>query len=127
MPNSDSDPRVFFSAERTLLAWLRSGLTIIGIGFVVARFGLYLRVLSPKLPPHPYETSFPLSAVLGIAFVVVGSLAIFAAAIQYYRFVAALSPPALPSAYSKRIALIVSVVVAMLGVALAAYLLMTSM
>ena len=38
-----SDPRIFFAAERTLLAWLRSGLTVIGLGFVVARFGLFLR------------------------------------------------------------------------------------
>ena len=28
-----SDPRVFFAAERTLLAWLRTGLTLIGLGF----------------------------------------------------------------------------------------------
>lgn len=36
MPISDSDPRVFFAAERTLLAWLRTGLTIIALGFVIA-------------------------------------------------------------------------------------------
>ena len=33
---NDSDPRVFFAAERTLLAWIRTGLTIIALGFVVA-------------------------------------------------------------------------------------------
>ena len=32
-----SDPRVFFAAERTLLAWVRTGLTIMAFGFVVAR------------------------------------------------------------------------------------------
>ncbi len=36
MPISDSDPRVFFAAERSLLAWLRTGLTIIALGFVIA-------------------------------------------------------------------------------------------
>ena len=45
MPISDSDPRVFFAAERTLLAWLRTGLTIIALGFVVSRFGLFVRLL----------------------------------------------------------------------------------
>ncbi|HAB15828.1 MAG TPA: hypothetical protein DCE44_05190, partial [Verrucomicrobiales bacterium] len=39
-----ADPRVFFAAERTLLAWIRTGLTIMGFGFVVARFGLFLRL-----------------------------------------------------------------------------------
>ncbi|WP_320150999.1 DUF202 domain-containing protein [uncultured Tolumonas sp.] len=36
MPISDSDPRVFFATERSLLAWLRTGLTIIALGFVIA-------------------------------------------------------------------------------------------
>ena len=40
-----SDPRVFFAAERTLLAWVRSGLTMMAFGFVVARFGLFLGLL----------------------------------------------------------------------------------
>jgi putative membrane protein len=30
MPIADNDPRVFFAAERTLLAWLRTGLTVMG-------------------------------------------------------------------------------------------------
>ena len=36
MPVADNDPRVFFAAERTLLAWLRSGLTVMALGFVIA-------------------------------------------------------------------------------------------
>lgn len=36
-----SDPRVFFAAERTLLAWIRTGLTVMAFGFLVARFGLF--------------------------------------------------------------------------------------
>ncbi len=32
------DPRVVFAAERTLLVWIRTGLSLIGFGFVVARF-----------------------------------------------------------------------------------------
>lgn len=37
-----SYPRVFFAAERTLLAWVRSGITVMALGFVVAKFGLFL-------------------------------------------------------------------------------------
>jgi putative membrane protein len=40
------DPRIFFAAERTLLAWIRTGLSLMGLGFVVARFGLFLREIS---------------------------------------------------------------------------------
>ena len=33
-------PRVPLAAERTFLAWIRTGLALMGFGFVVARFGL---------------------------------------------------------------------------------------
>lgn len=40
-----NDPRVFFAAERTLLAWNRTGLTLMAFGFVLERFGLFLHML----------------------------------------------------------------------------------
>ncbi|WP_333873419.1 YidH family protein [Methylobacter sp.] len=126
MAISDSDPRVFFAAERTLLAWLRTGLTIIAIGFVVARFGLFVRLLSLQTQPYQHSTSSLLSAGLGIAFVVVGSLAIFVAAVQHARFIATLTLTDLPPAYSRKIAVILSLMVGSLGIALSGYLLFTS-
>ena len=46
------DPRVPLAAERTFLAWIRTGLALMGFGFVVARFGLFLRELTAvqKIP-----------------------------------------------------------------------------
>ena len=47
MNNSpEDDPRIYFAAERTFLAWLRTGLALMGFGFVVARFGLFLREIA---------------------------------------------------------------------------------
>ncbi len=51
----EQDPRIYFAAERTLLAWIRTGMTLMGLGFVVARFGLFLRQIAAlqglSLPP----------------------------------------------------------------------------
>lgn len=63
-----NDPRVFFAAERTLLAWNRTSLAWMAFGFVIERFGLFLRLMeggglpprespfgwaSPSWPPEP--------------------------------------------------------------------------
>ena len=58
-----SDPRVFFAAERTLLAWLRTGIATIGLGFLVARFGYFLRMLQGVRSTSPTT-----STLLGVAF-----------------------------------------------------------
>jgi putative membrane protein len=44
--NQALDPRVAMAAERTLLAWTRTSLAMMGFGFVVAKFGLFLRELA---------------------------------------------------------------------------------
>jgi putative membrane protein len=125
MPIADSDPRVFFAAERTLLAWLRTGLTIIALGFVVSRFGLFVRLLEMQSPGSVPTAQTSTSAALGVAFVIVGTLAVVVAAIQHQRFIATLPQVDLPRAYSRTVALALSLVVAALGVALAGYLLVT--
>jgi putative membrane protein len=118
-----SDPRIFFAAERTLLAWLRSGLTVIGLGFVVARFGLFLRLLAHEQPqPTSSQSEFGLSAALGVLFVLAGAIAILVATIQHKRYLATLSPAELPTAYSTRFAIILATVVGLLGLVLAGYL-----
>jgi putative membrane protein len=49
------DPRTYFAAERTFLAWIRTGLGLMGVGFAVARFGFFLREIrgaNCTLPPR---------------------------------------------------------------------------
>lgn len=116
------DPRVFFAAERTLLAWLRTGLTIIAIGFLISRFGLFVQFLSAQTPSVTHHANVTIPATLGIIFVFIGSIAIASAAVQHKRFVATLSSTSLPSAYSGQLAFILSMLTAVLGMALAAYL-----
>jgi putative membrane protein len=58
----------YLSNERTYLAWLRTGIAVIGLGFVVAKFGLVVKGLVPSAP----ETSFHFSSYIGMALVLIG-------------------------------------------------------
>ena len=125
MPVTESDPRVFFAAERTLLAWLRTGLTIIALGFVISRFGLFVQLLARQSQGSSPAARSSLSAGLGVAFIIVGTLAIMVAAVQHQRFVATLPQADLPHAYFRAFALVLSLLMGALGVVLAGYLFVT--
>jgi putative membrane protein len=116
------DPRVFFAAERTMLAWLRTGLTIIAIGFVISRFGLFLHLLATQSSTAMPHAQLSIAAALGVAFVIIGSLVIAISAIQHRRFVTTLSQADLPTAYSSKLAFALAMTIAFLGITLAVYL-----
>jgi putative membrane protein len=119
-----SDPRVYFAAERTLLAWIRTGLTIMGFGFVVARFGLFLSLLAVQrgLPVSTADATPHLSAVVGIALVVLGAVAILFAAYQHRKFILSLPASDLPVSINRAFPLVVAGVLGVLGLVLAFYL-----
>jgi putative membrane protein len=120
---SDSeDPRVFFAAERTLLAWVRTGLTVMGLGFVVARFGLFLRMLrrDPDASPHLGST------LIGVGLLLLGSAAIGLAAWQHARFCRGLGPGGRPQPNVEAWSVWFAIALVVVGVVLAGYILLQS-
>lgn len=118
------DPRVRFAAERTLLAWLRTGLALMGFGFVVAKFGLFLRelaVMVPAAPPPPANTVW--SMRLGVALVLLGVVVIVLAAVEYRGVLGRIDrgEPYAPPRWT--LGLVAAVLLAAVGVAMAGYLL----
>lgn len=116
------DPRVFFAAERTLLAWVRTGLTIIALGFVVARFGLFLALFARNAPA---QSSHGWSGLLGVALVIAGSLAILGALHNHRGYVRTLPPQDVPQVALPWLTSALSLVIAAFGLLLAAYLMTT--
>lgn len=80
------DPRTYFAAERTLLAWVRTGLAMMGFGFVVARFGLFLRGLAAVRNDQPQHAP-GLSLWAGTTLVFLGVAVDVAAVVQHWRTV----------------------------------------
>src|SRR5947209_7292444 len=79
-----SDPRIHFAAERTFLAWIRTGLALMGFGFVVARFGLFLRELALAHAGREFRsTGFSLAA--GTALIIVGVIVNVASTVSHVR------------------------------------------
>ncbi|HLH85649.1 MAG TPA: DUF202 domain-containing protein [Thermoplasmataceae archaeon] len=55
--------------ERTYLAWVRTGIAVIALGFVVAKFGIIIRELSPTA----YQGTTGLSSAVGVLLVIAGA------------------------------------------------------
>jgi putative membrane protein len=117
-PNATRD---HLANERTLLAWVRTCMAIVALGFVVARFGLVIRELgsSPtSAAPRGLSTAF------GVALVACGALLVIPATFQYRRTAQAIED----NSYKPSFALIVVLTGGFVAVSalMAIYLLLTA-
>lgn len=118
---TDRDPRVYFAAERTLLAWIRTAVAIIALGFVIARFGLFLELLHPA-HPNPEYGGFP--GMLGVVLSLAGAALSALSGLQFKAYLHELGPEQLPSSrLTTRLSLILAFSISGVGVTIGAYLL----
>lgn len=71
--------------ERTFLAWLRTSIALIGFGFAIARFSLFLRQLQTAVTQQQQlgRNAVFNSENLGVVLVIVGIIIIALAALRY--------------------------------------------
>ena len=120
-----ADLREYLAAERTTLAYVRTGLSMMGIGFVVARFGLVLRIMKISIAGSA-EYSAGTSLWIGTGLVLLGATTNLLSTWQYWQQVRQLNFRMKENVRVSWIAVSLAFVLAIIGVAMAAYLVTSS-
>ena len=118
MPSSNLSD--YLAAERTFLAWIRTGLALAGFGFVIARFGLFLRAM--RLDQEVSGSGPVGSPSFGAALIVTGSLALGWSAWSYTRLILGIKRGESEPSRGSFFAIAIAVLLAALGVTLAIHL-----
>jgi putative membrane protein len=119
--NINHDPRVYMAAERTFLAWIRTSLALMAFGFVIARFGLFLRELEATnagAAAVPAAFSLP----IGVAFVLIGVITNILASVHHVRSIRELNEGKPTVGRPSTLAIVLALVLAAAGIGIAVYL-----
>jgi putative membrane protein len=109
------DLRVSLANERTLLSWIRTGLALMGFGFVVERLALWLS-------PEPSATSPTATLAIGAGIVGLGAICQIVGAVRFMAVKRALGEGRTPQPGTAGPMLLAALAV-LVGVALFVYLL----
>ena len=113
--------RDYLAEERTFLAWIRTGISLMGFGFVVARFGIFgnMPYMPQQLPAgQPHE----LSVWFGAALIAIGAIVNLFSARRFMRLAGELNRDRFAHRSLSKQGVLVACFLALLGIAMTIYL-----
>jgi putative membrane protein len=101
------------AADRTLMAWIRTSLSLIGFGFGIAKYrDILLEAGFVKTPPDPINTT----VIFGLSFISLGVFGLLAAVIQHWRILKNLDKDPLAFPVFKPLVMFMAMVLLGIGV-----------
>jgi putative membrane protein len=114
----------YLSNERTLLAWLRTGIGIMVFGFVAVKFSLFLKQLPAKYLAETVAPNSNFTIYLGIGLLIAGALTILLSYLRYKKTVLLLQKGKYQ--YSTAMLTIITMMLFVLSISLIAYLIIVA-
>ena len=122
--NEEKRATEYLANERTFLAWIRTSIAIISLGFVVAKFSLWLRELAMRLDPQTQVYRTGASMPIGVTMMALGGVLAVLAAWRYHVVNRAIESGVVSA--DRGLVILVTVMVALLCVAMIVYMLLTA-
>ena len=122
--NDEQMMNEYQSNERTLLAWIRTGIGIMVFGFVAVKFSLFIKQLPAKYLAETTVARSDFSVYLGIGLLVTGALTILLSYLRYMRTIKLLKQGKYQ--YSTILLTLITMTLFFMSIALIAYLIAAS-
>ena len=120
----DKQAAEYLANERTFLAWVRTSIAVISMGFVVTKFSIWLRELAVHLNPHAAPRRMGASLPIGVTLMALGGILVALAARRYWVVNRSIVSGRVSADHA--LVILVTVLVVLLALAMIIYMLLTS-
>lgn len=113
----------YLANERTFLAWIRTSIAVISLGFVVAKFSVWLHELAWRLDPRMQTLQTGASLPIGVMMMALGGILAVLAAWHYHKVNLAIERSQVSA--DRGLVILVTIMVCSLAIVMITYMLVT--
>jgi putative membrane protein len=100
------------AADRTLMAWVRTALSLIGFGFAIAKYrDILMKAGFITRPPEEFNTTL----IFGLSFISLGVFGLLTAVLQHWRILQAIKHNPLAFPVFKPLSMFMAIILLLIG------------